>query len=124
MKDISYSLLMIALCLLIGKAIAHFIGGLPGSLYGMLIFSTLLHIKWLNANRISSTIAWLIKHMGICFVPAGVGIINHYQLIKNHGIALVAITFISTFILLSAVGLLYEYINNKNTTQNRNNNKC
>jgi holin-like protein len=46
--------------------------------------------------------------MGVCFVPAGVGIINHLDLIKQHGLAIVAITFSTTFILLTVVGLHYQ----------------
>ena len=46
--------------------------------------------------------------MGVCFVPAGVGIINHLDLIKQHGIAIVAITFVTTFVLLTVVGLHYQ----------------
>lgn len=46
--------------------------------------------------------------MGVCFVPPGVGIINHFDLIQQHGIAIVAITFATTFILLTLIGLHYQ----------------
>jgi holin-like protein len=46
--------------------------------------------------------------MGVCLVPAGMGIIDHFQLIQNHGIALVIIICSSTFILLTTVGYLSE----------------
>ena len=46
--------------------------------------------------------------MGVCFVPAGVGIINHLELVKEFGVVIVAITFASTFILLTIVGLYYQ----------------
>ena len=51
--------------------------------------------------------------MGVCFVPAGVGIINHFELIKHHGLAIVFIIFITTFILLSFVGIVFEYVLNR-----------
>ena len=112
MKNALYSIFIIALCLILGKIIDALIGGLPGglpgSLYGMLIFTTLLHYKIISEARISSTIAWLIQHMGVCFVPAGVGIINHFDLIKIHGITLVSIIFVTTFLIFTVVGLLYQ----------------
>jgi holin-like protein len=46
--------------------------------------------------------------MGVCFVPAGIGIINHFQLIQQHGVALIVIIFSSTFILLTVIGYLSE----------------
>lgn len=115
-KNAFYSIFVITACLALGKIIAAYSGGLPASLYGMLIFTSVLHFQWINPKRISATVSWIIQHMGVCFVPAGVGIIDHYQLIKDHGITLVAIIFISTFILLSFVGLTYQHlvVNKKN----------
>ena len=110
MKNALYSVVVIVGCLLLGKAIATYVGGLPASLYGMILFTSALHFKLANSEKISATISWIIHHMGVCFVPAGVGIINHYQLIKNHGFTLVFIIFISTFILLSFVGLSYQHL--------------
>jgi len=109
-KNVFYSTSIIAICLALGKVIAAYLGGLPASLYGMLIFTSALHFQLVNPKKIASTISWIIQHMGVCFVPAGVGIINHYQLIKDHGFALVTIIFISTFILLSFVGLTYQHL--------------
>ncbi len=51
---------------------------------------------------------WVLANMPVCFVPAGVGIINHYELIKDHGIMLVTIIFLTTFLLLTFVGLTYQ----------------
>ena len=109
-KNIFYSVFIIAACLAIGKLIAAYLGGLPASLYGMLLFTAALHFRLVDNVRISSTVAWIIKHMGVCFVPAGVGIINHYQLIKTQGLTLVAIIFVSTFLLITFIGLSYQHL--------------
>jgi holin-like protein len=119
MLNALYSILSILICLLSGYTINHTIGGLPASLYGMVIFTLLLQIRILNAERINASIAWGLKHMGVCFVPAGVGIINHYQLLKHHGIALVSITFVTTFIVLTFVGFYFQHIEN-NAKANEN----
>jgi holin-like protein len=108
MKDVIYSIISIGLCVLLGKLIAHLIGTLPSSLYGLICFTTLLHYKILNAERIKVSIEWAISNMGVLFVPSGVGIINHFELIKNHGLSIVFIIFLSTFILLSFVGIFFE----------------
>lgn len=108
MKNILYTIFAITLSLLLGKLINYAIGGLPASLYGMVIYCLLLQINWLSSTKVSTTNQWFIKHMGVCFVPAGVGIVNHFSLIEQHGFALIAIIFSSTFILLTLVGLLSE----------------
>ena len=95
-----------------GKLIAAYIGGLPASLYGMVTFTLLLHYQCLNDSKIKKSIAWGLQNMVVCFVPAGVGIINHFELIKSHGLTIVFIIFITTFLLMTLVGLGYQKIIN------------
>jgi holin-like protein len=98
----------VGICLIAGKSIEFFLPILPASLYGMMIFTILLHYRFLNAKRIQPCIEWALANMAVCFVPAGVGIINHYELIKNHGFMLVTIIFFTTFLLLTFVGMAYQ----------------
>ncbi len=107
-----YSALALLICVLLGRATAYLLPLLPSSLYGLIIFTLALHFRVFNAERIKSSVVWSIKHMGVCFVPAGVGIINHLDLVKQHGIAIILITFSTTFLLLSAVGFLYQQYEN------------
>jgi len=123
-NHIVYSLLSVTICLLAGKAIELFLPVLPASLYGMMIFTTLLHYRFLNAKRIQPCIEWALANMAVCFVPAGVGIINHYELIKNHGLMLVSIIFFTTFLLLTFVGITYQrQLNRKESTLQKELNK-
>lgn len=46
--------------------------------------------------------------MGICFVPSAVGVINHFDLIKQHGFTIVISIFLTTFVLLTFVGVIAE----------------
>jgi holin-like protein len=116
MLNVLYTISHISISLTLGYLINHLIGGLPPSLYGMVIFTLFLHFRICDALRVKVSITWGIKHMGVCFVPAGVGIINHYQLIKAHGMMLVLITFISTFLVLTFVGVLFQSIENKSNS--------
>lgn len=106
--DFAYSAVAIALSLALGKGLYYLLGGLPGSLYGMIILNFLLHFQIVSAVRLKSSIDWAIRNMGVCFVPAGVGIINHFDLVAQHGIAIVGIIFLTTFIVISIVGLLTQ----------------
>jgi holin-like protein len=103
-----YSIFAIFSCLALGKLCWYFAPILPSSLYGLIIFTLTLHFRLFNANYIKNSVVWCLKHMAVCFVPAGVGIMNHFELIKQFGIAIVAITFITTFLLLTVVGLHYQ----------------
>lgn len=119
MSNALYTITFIFLSLLIGYGLHTTIGGLPASLYGMIVFTGLLHFKICSALKIKTTINWAIRNMGVCFVPAGTGIINHFQLIKTHGLALVSITFITTFLLLSFVGVVFQRIENNSIKKSK-----
>ncbi len=108
MKNIIYTIIAISICLSLGKILNCVIGGLPASLYGMIIYCLLLQLGLVTPTRVHQANQWAIKHMGVCFIPAAVGVINHFELIKNHGFALVAIIFFTTFLLLTFVGVLAE----------------
>ena len=117
MKNILYTIAIIAICLCIGKLINYVIGGLPASLYGMVIYSLLLQIGLCNADKVHSANQWGIKHMGICFIPAAVGVINHFELFKHHGYAIVAIILFTTFLLITITGIFAEkYLTTKSNT--------
>ena len=103
-----YGIFALICCVASGRLLAYFIPLLPGSLYGLIIFTLTLHFRIFDADRVKACVVWCIKNMGICFVPAGVGIMNHLELIKQFGIAIVSITFFTTFVLLTVVGLLYQ----------------
>ena len=117
MKNLVYTLFAITLSLVLGKVVNAWLAILPASLYGMIFYCLLLQLGLINAQRVTKTNLWLVKNMGVCFVPAGMGIINHFELIKNHGIALISIIFISSFILLTLVGWLSERFLLKNSVQ-------
>ena len=108
MKNIFYTIFAIGICLVAGKLITNMVGGLPASLYGMIIYCLLLQLGWLTPSRVHQANQWGIRHMGVCFIPAAVGVINHFELIKSHGVALVSIIFFTTFLLLTLVGMVAE----------------
>ena len=108
LKNIFYTTFAIFFCLGLGKLLNHAIAGLPASLYGMLFYCLLLQFGLLNPSKVTLANQWIIKHMGICFVPASVGVINHFELIKHHGVTIVISIVFTTFILLTFIGLFAE----------------
>jgi holin-like protein len=108
MKNIIYTITAISICLILGKIIYSIIGGLPASLYGMVVYCLLLQLGWFNPDKVQQANQWGIRHMGICFIPAAVGVINHYDLFQQHGYAIVTIIVFTTFMLITFVGILAE----------------
>ncbi len=120
MKNVLYTIFAISICLLLGKLANYLLAGLPSSLYGMVIYAIFLQLNWFSPEKVTQTNQWFVKHMGVCLVPAGMGIIDHFQLIQEHGIALVMIICSTTFILLTIIGHLSErYLTKQENTDTR-----
>jgi holin-like protein len=121
MKNVVYTTLAICSCLGVGKLLNYAFEGLPASLYGMIIYCLLLQLGWFIPRKVHQGNQWIIRHMGVCFIPSAVGVINHFELIKTHGYTLVAIIFFTTFLLITLVGILAEkYLTTKSTSTETN----
>lgn len=107
--NIAYSLSIIVICLFLGYLLNSALGRLPSSLYGMILFAVMLKLKWADPEKIKKTIQWIITHMGVCFVPAGVGIMNHFDLLKSHGVSIIFIVLFTTLLLITFIGLAHKY---------------
>ena len=87
---------------LIGEAIAYFLHGVvPGPVIGMaLIFGALSATRGRFLVTLSEPVVLtsnaLLANFGVLFVPAGVGIVQHFDLIAERGLALFATIFVST----------------------------
>lgn len=108
MLNACYTISAIFICLLLGHGVFYLIGGIPASLYGMLLLTFGLSRRIIDHNKMTSTIQWLIHNMGVCFVPAAVGIVEYWYLIKIHGLSITFIVITTTLILLALVGYLYQ----------------
>lgn len=94
---------------LIGEAISYFIGGLvPGPVIGMgLAFLTLMltHDNARAENFRTVTIGAatiLIANLGVLFVPAGVGVGQHLDILMSDGVGLAITILVSVVLTLIA----------------------
>jgi len=63
--------------------------------------------------RIKAAIEWVIRNMGVCFVPAGVGIMEYLGLLQRYGITLFIFTVVTSFVMLWLVGFIYQKLTQK-----------
>lgn len=92
--------------LFLGKLIAHLLGGLPGSLYGMLIFFGLLQTGIIEAEKMRFFATHFIQYMPIVFLPVCVGVIEYGDIIQTFGIKLLFVGVTATFTTLTLVAII------------------
>ncbi|MBG9982751.1 CidA/LrgA family protein [Aerococcaceae bacterium DSM 111020] len=114
-------LFLILLFSLLGEILSVFIRGIiaiPGSVIGMLLLFLALHNKWVKMEQIEEVGTWLTDNMAILFVPAGVALLTHFELLSSVWWQLLLIVIITVAITMGFVGILVQKM-----TRNRKENK-
>lgn len=106
-------IVLILLFYLLGNSISHLLGGfLPGSICGMLLLFAALYLKIVKPESVRSVSLALTRNMAVLFVPAGVGIMAHYNIIARNWVAIVTITVVCTLLVLIVTGATAQYLDN------------
>ncbi|WP_394193528.1 CidA/LrgA family protein [Pseudoalteromonas atlantica] len=88
LKSVTQLLLSIAIilgCLAAAKVIMHFTqGSFPAPLLGMLLLLGLLLTGLVKEHHVTHSASPLLNYMPLFFIPAGVGFIEHLNLISLH----------------------------------------
>lgn len=86
---------------------------IPGNVIGMLILFLLLYLKVIEVEQISTISNFFLEHLAFFFIPAGVGLISSFSVIKNIWLQLLIVCFVTTAITMICTGLVVQKIANK-----------
>ena len=77
---------------------------IPASIYGIVILFALLHTGVLSVDAIRETSSFLIAIMSMLFIPAGVGLMNSFDLLRSRLAAYAVIMVVSTVVVMAVSG--------------------
>lgn len=83
---------------------------IPASIYGIALLFTALQLRVVKVSDIAETSAFLIEIMPIMFIPAAVGLLKSWDVVKDSLTAYVAVTVVSTFVVMYAAGVVTQII--------------
>ena len=86
---------------------------IPGNVIGMVILFLLLYLKVIKEEQISTISNFFLEHLAFFFIPAGVGLISSFSVIKNIWLQLLIVCFVTTAITMICTGLVVQKIANK-----------
>lgn len=96
---------------LIGEGLRIFLHlPVPGSIVGILLLFLSFQTKLLKPAAIEETANFLLNHLTILFVPAGVGLMQYYDAIKYIWPILLGAVVVCSLVSLVAVGKTAEFI--------------
>jgi holin-like protein len=89
-----------------GEALVHALGlPFPGPVVGMVLLLPALRIAWIR-EPVSAAADFLLSHLSLLFVPVGVGVITHLDLLSRYGVRLLVVIVASTWIGMATTALV------------------
>jgi holin-like protein len=89
-----------------GEALARALSWpFPGPVVGMLLLLPALRWRWVQLP-VQAAAEQLLAHLSLLFIPVGVGVIMHLDLVSRHGVRLLAVIVLSTWVGLAVTALV------------------
>lgn len=111
------SLGLILLCQLLGEIVVRGVGvPIPGPVVGLILLLMLLQGRDrigllrrgpLGDGGVERTASGMLAHLSLLFVPAGVGVVQHLDLVSSHGVAIFVILALSALVTLVVTAVTF-----------------
>jgi len=91
-----------------GEVITHALGlPFPGPVLGLILLLGCLPLPWIR-QPVSAAADVLLGNLSLLFVPVGVGVITHLDLVSTYGIPLLVVIVVSTWLGLATTALVMK----------------
>ena len=82
----------------------------PASIYGLVLMLLALVTGIVKIEQVKDTAVFLIEIMPVMFIPAAVGLLESWDIIRPSWIQYILITVSTTFIVMVAAGLVTQAV--------------
>ena len=82
----------------------------PGPVVGLCLLVLACVLRPALADRLRPTAQGLLAHLSLFFVPAGVGVVAHWPVLRDHGIGLALAIMGSTVLAIAAGALAFQAV--------------
>ena len=104
-------LLMILIFSFIGEVLHAVIPiQMPASIYGLVLLFIALMTGLVKLPQVHEAARFLIEIMPLMFIPAAVGLVDSWPDISGHLVAYVAVTVVSTFVVMGVAGAVTQHM--------------
>lgn len=82
---------------------------IPASIYGLVFLFIALNVKWISLESVKDTGKFLIEIMPIMFIPAAVGLLDSWKVLKPICVQFIVITLITTILVMGITGRITQF---------------
>ena len=83
---------------------------IPGSIYGLILMFVLLLTRVIKVEHVKETGEFLIEIMPLMFIPAGVGLLTAWGILKPVCVPIILITVITTVVVMIVTGRVTQAV--------------
>lgn len=83
---------------------------IPASIYGIIILFLCLEFKIIKLSWVKDVGTFLIAAMPVMFIPAGVGLMASWNILRPSIVAYAVITLVTTVVVMAASGLATQLV--------------
>lgn len=77
----------------------------PGPVVGLVLLLLALRVEAVR-ERVGAVAQFLLAHLSLLFVPIGVGVMTHLNVLSDYGLRLAVVVVLSTWICLAVTALV------------------
>lgn len=86
---------------------------IPGNIVGLLLLLICLCTKIIKPSQIETISNFFLEHLAFFFLPAGVGLMNSFGVIKANIVQILIVCIATTAITIAATGRIVQFVANK-----------
>lgn len=83
---------------------------IPAGIYGIVILFLCLEFKIIKVENVKEVSSFLIEIMPVMFIPAAVGLLDSWEIIKASWIQYLVITIVTTVIVMVVAGRVTQFV--------------
>jgi holin-like protein len=103
--------LVLLLCQLLGELLVLASGvPVPGPVVGMVLLLLALIVFKRTPKSVRLVSEGLLRHLAFLYVPAGVGLMVHLEMISHYWLAILVALLVSTFVTLVVTALVFRLL--------------
>lgn len=91
---------------------------IPASIYGLFLMLGCLLAGVIRIDAVRETADFLVDTMALMFIPAAVGLITAFDLLREHLLAYIALTFVSAIVVFFVSGRVTQFFLHKGKEEN------
>lgn len=103
--------LALLLCQLLGELLVLATGvPVPGPVLGMVLLLLVLIVIKKTPGSVRLVSEGLLRHLALLYVPAGVGLMVHLEMISQYWLAILVALLVSTFVTMLVTALVFRLL--------------